>query len=148
MTAGRKWLTAIAGLLLANIVATGTLIAASHHDASRVISDYYEHAVHYDDALEAARRDGQLGWRITTTIVSGQMQAVIHDRDDHPVTGASVTIEGYARVGDESPLRATLLEIGKGVYRAPVAVRGWCDVTVTVTRERDRYVARSAIEAR
>lgn len=40
MTARSRWLLAIAGLLLANIVAMVVLTVAAHRDGAQVIPDY------------------------------------------------------------------------------------------------------------
>jgi len=40
MTARTKWIAAIVGLLLANVIACVVLATAAHHGASRVVPGY------------------------------------------------------------------------------------------------------------
>jgi hypothetical protein len=42
MTARTKWIAAIVGLLVANVVACLVLAASAHHHASRVVPGYEE----------------------------------------------------------------------------------------------------------
>jgi len=51
VTPARKWTIAIAGLLGVNVVASVVLAMTASHGSSQVIPDYYERAVHYDDAI-------------------------------------------------------------------------------------------------
>lgn len=42
MTAGQRWLCAIGGLLLVNMIAAVLLAVMAHHGASRVVPGYEE----------------------------------------------------------------------------------------------------------
>ncbi len=147
MTARARWVGAIVGLLVFNVLATGVLIAAAHHGASRVIPSYYEQAVRYDDVLAQAARDAALGWRVEATLGS-EVVVRVHDRTGTPLDGARVRVSGMARASGVQ-LDGALAGAGDGEYRAPLAHgRGWHDLTIAVERGADAYVGRVAIEAR
>ncbi|MGE5185976.1 MAG: FixH family protein [Acidobacteriota bacterium] len=145
MTAKARWVGVIVGLLVGNVAATGVLIAASHDGASRVIPAYYDQAIHYDDVMAQARRNVELGWRVE---LAPDLTVRVHDRAGAPIDDARVHLAGYTRASG-APVDANLVRAGAGVYRGSVAHgRGWQDLTVTVARGGDKYVAREAIEAR
>lgn len=127
MSPGTRWIVAIVGLLTANLLAMGVLMGAAQSGHSQVIPDYYEKAVHYDDAIDQAARNRALGWRVTPRW-AGELVADVVDRDGAPLVGAIVTIEKRARTPGQQ----------RGIY----------DLTITVTRGRDVFVEAIAAEAR
>ncbi len=145
MTAKVRWVGVIVGLLVGNVVATGVLIAASHHGGSRVIPAYYDQAVHYDDVMAQARRNLELGWNVE---LARDLSVRIRDRGGAPIDDARVHVAGTTRATG-APVAASLASAGAGVYRAHSAhAVGWQDLTITVERGRDTYIAHEAIEAR
>lgn len=133
MNPATKWILAIVGLLAGNMIATGVLIAASHDGASQVIPAYYDKAVHYDDQIDQARRNAQLGWTITAAA----------DHDALVITGApagaTIAIAGYPRAHADRPFALT-------GARVPAPAHGWLDLTITVDRGGDHFVQHQAVD--
>jgi nitrogen fixation protein FixH len=127
MTARTRWVGAIVGLLVANVLAMVVLLGAAHTGRSQVIPDYYERAVNYDDAIDQAARNRALGWQVTAAW-NGIIVADVRDRDGQPLLGAAVEIEQLPRVQGQR--------------------RGLHDVTIIVTRGADRFVERTIVETR
>jgi nitrogen fixation protein FixH len=136
MTAATKWLLAIVGLLLANLIAMVVLIAASSSGSSRVLPHYYDRAVHYDDAIEQAANNRALGWQVSARFVNRVLVVELRDRDGAPIDGATIEVDGAAR----ARARAFL-------YRSPVAP-GIYDLTITAEKGGARFVERVVAEAR
>jgi nitrogen fixation protein FixH len=148
MTAGAKWIFAIVGLLVGNVLAMVLLFVAAHHGSSQVIPSYYERAVHYDDAIDQAAHNRALGWRVDAAIAHGEIVATALDRDGAPLDGAHVHITATARGRRLAPVDSDLVAGGAGRYRgAPTATRGWHDLTIVVERDGARYVREVAVEA-
>jgi len=148
VSAGVKWIAIVVCLLAGNVVAGVVLIGASHHGASRVLDGYYEQAVHYDDAIDAAARDRALGWSVDVTIEHGLATVTAVDANRHSIDHARVELAGVERAATARTIHGELAAAGAGAYRAQLGGAGWIDLAVTVERGRDRYVRRFAIEAR
>ncbi len=89
MTARWKWLLAIAGLLVANVIAMMALAVAANHGGAQVIPDYYAKATHYDDELDSSSRSQALGWRVEVTVAGDVIDATVVDASGAPITGAT-----------------------------------------------------------
>lgn len=133
MNPATKWILAIVGLLAGNVIAQGVLIAASHTGASQVIPSYYDKAVHYDDQIDQAHRNAQLGWPITASTDHGAI--VIAGAP----AGATISITGYPRAHADHPFALT-------GARAASPAHGWLDLTITVDRGGDHYEAHQALQ--
>jgi len=127
MSAGTRWIVAIIGLLAVNLVAMGVLMGAARSGPPQVIPDYYDKAVHYDNAIDQAARNRSLGWRVTPRWVS-EFVADVVDRDGKPLVGATVVVAKRPRTANQN--------------------RGLYDLTITVTRGRDVFVETVVAEAR
>ena len=147
-SAGAKWIAIVVCLLAGNVAAGIVLIGASHHGGSRVLDGYYERAIHYDDALDAAARDRALGWTVGVTIERGLATVTAVDANRQPIDNARVELAGIERAATARAIHGELAGAGAGAYRAQLGGAGWIDLAVTVERGRDRYVRRLAIEAR
>ena len=97
MSPTAKWVGAIVGLLGANVLGTLVLIAASHHGASRVIPNYYERGVHYDDQIDQAEADRRLGWHVDLAVAGGVATITARDVAGTPLAGATVRVDGSVR---------------------------------------------------
>jgi hypothetical protein len=134
VTATTKWIVAIVGLLAGNVIATIVLIAASHHGGSQVIPAYYDKAIHYDDQIDQARRNTQLGWAIAAKLDGGAI--VIEGAP----AGATVAVTGYPRAhADRSFALAG--------ERLPLPAHGILDLTITVDRGADHFVQQQVLDA-
>ena len=125
MSAATKWILAIVGLLVGNVVAMGVLIGAANAGRSKVLPDYYQRAVHYDDAIEQAAKNRELGWSADAKFERSALVVVVRDRD-------GVAIQHVETI--DAPR-------GRGV-------QGVHDVTVTAVRGSDRYVEHLVVEAK
>ena len=127
MSAGMKWILAIVGLLTANLVAMAILIGAAHAGGSRVLPQYYERAIHYDDAIDQAAKNRALGWRASARFVGREPIVTVVDREGAPIRDVSVVATPRAA----------------GVHPA-----GIYDLTVTAVRGGERFVEHVVAEAR
>ena len=149
MTAAWKWLLAIAGLLVANVVGMVILAVVAHHGRAQVIPDYYARAAHYDDELASSSRSRALGWRVEVSATGDAIDARVLDASGAPITGATVRITGYQRAYASDVVDIALAPAGAGHYRGAMpARRGWYDLVVRVDARGDRYTDHLAVEAR
>lgn len=126
MTAATKWIVAIVGLLVANLIAMVVLVSAARTNSSQVIPAYYERAVKYDDAIDQAAKNRELGWTVSARW-DGRFVADVRDREGRPLADARIAIDSAART--------------------PGQTRGLHDLTITVERGGDRFVQRATVEA-
>jgi hypothetical protein len=116
---GLKWIFAIVGLLLGNLIAMGILIGAAQADKPQVIPQYYDRAAHYNDAI------------------------------GKPLTGALVQIAGTNRAGVAGSFDVKAAEATPGQYRIDGArQRGIYDLGIVVARGSEKFVQRAMVEAR
>lgn len=148
MSAAKRWTLVIVGLLLGNILATLGLIAAAHHGASRVLPEYYERAVHYDDVLDRETQNRALAWRVGIAIHDGTAVVTARDASGQPIGDAHVHIDGVERAATARSVAGDLVATGAGEYRGRIGGAGWIDLTVTVERGTSHYIHQVAIEAR
>ena len=126
MSASTRWIVAIIGLLAGNLLAMALLIGAARLDQPKIIPEYYDKAVHYDDAIDQAAKNRALGWQVTPRW-TGELTADVRDRDGRPLEGAVVTIDKQPRSERQRG----------GVY----------DLTITVRRGSDVFVQTATAEA-
>ena len=149
MKARTAWVSAIIGLLAANVGASGVLIFASHDGGSQVIPNYYERALEYDRTIDQETADRALGWRVGVAAAGGIVTVTVADRGGAPLSGAAVQVHGYPRTHADETVDASLVAHGAGVYVAPVLRRtGWHDLTVAVRRGTQVFVEHESVEAR
>jgi len=137
MTAGMKWLLAIVGLLVANLIAMVILISFSASGGSRVVPKYYDRAVHYDDVIEQSAKNVALGWRVEARFVDRVLVVDVRDRAGARLADATVEVSGAPRAGNARPF----------VYRAPVDA-GIYDLTITIARGGERFIEQRVAEAK
>ena len=128
MSAGTKWIVAIVGLLAGNLIAMAVLLGAANTGGSRVLPQYYDRAIHYNNAIDQAAQNRALGWRVRAAWNGRAVVAEVTDRDGVALRDANIEIATEARV--------------------PGQQRGLYDVTVVVTRGADKFVERTIVEAR
>ena len=127
VSAGTKWIAAIIGLLGANLLAMAILIGAANAGRSQVLPQYYERAVHYDDAIDQAARNRALGWRVTARWDDG-LAVDVTDRDGQALRGVRMHVVATPRTAAQR--------------------RGVHDVTVVVDHGGSRFVQTMTVEAR
>ena len=137
MSAATKWLLAIVGLLVANLIAMIVLTTVSMSGGSRVVPKYYERAVHYDDAIDQATKNVALGWRVDARVVDRVLVVDVLGRDGARIDDARIDVSGAPRAINARPF----------TYRTPVDA-GIYDLTITVERGGDRFVEQRVAEAK
>jgi nitrogen fixation protein FixH len=128
MSAGTRWILAIVGLLVGNMVAMGVLMGAARSGHSQVIPNYYEKGAHYDDQIAQAAKNRELGWSVTPRWNGSAVVADVTDRDGKALAGAKVDVVSLSRKAGQT--------------------RGLHDVTVTVTRGTDVFVQQAVVDAK
>jgi nitrogen fixation protein FixH len=149
MTAGWKWLLAIAGLLAANVIAMVILAVVAHRGAAQVIPDYYARATHYDDELSSSSRSRALGWRVEVAVAGDAIEATVVDAAGAPIAGAAVHITGYQRAYASEGVDIVLGATSAGHYRGAMpGRRGRYDVVAHVDARGEHFTDRFLVEAR
>ena len=149
MSARWKWLIAIVGLLVANVVAMVVLAVVANRGGAQIIPDYYAKATHYDDELDRSSRSQALGWRVEVAAAGAVVDATVVDATGAPITGAAVHLTGYQRAHAAETVDLALAAMSPGHYRGAMpARRGWYDLVVRVDARDARYTNRVVIEAR
>ncbi|HET7503480.1 MAG TPA: FixH family protein [Kofleriaceae bacterium] len=145
-----SWLIAIAGLLVANVIAMVILAVVANDGTNQVIPAYYDKAAHYDDELARAEASRRLGWHAEVSLAAGAIDVVVFDAAGAPVDGATVRVTGYQRAHAADPLDLALsASAERGHYRGPALNRpGWHDLTVSAERGGAHYLQHVVIEAR
>ena len=147
MTARLRWTIIIVGLLGANMIAMGVLVASSQRRGAQVIPDYYDRALHHDRVLEDSARSSKLGWRIEVELSREAIVVEVHDANGAPVTGR-VSVTGYPRAHAVRRFEVELHALGSGRYRAARDnERGWHDLAITIDTPAARDSQRIAAEA-
>src|SRR5262245_59996658 len=111
-----KWIIAICGLLAVKVIAQVALAIAANNGGTQVIAAYYEKAAHYDDTLDQAQKNHELGWSAAIALDRDGVQVVVHDAAGAPIDGAHVTIAGYQRAHAANELALDLVGAGGGMY--------------------------------
>ncbi|CAN5423768.1 hypothetical protein BH11MYX1_BH11MYX1_00420 [soil metagenome] len=148
MSAGRRWIVAIVALLAGNVLAGVVLIAAAHHGESRILPNYYEEGVHYDNAIDQAARNQTLAWAVGISIEHGIATVTASDARGLPLVNATVHIAGVERSATARTIAGELHATTPGRYSGQVGGMGWLDVAVTIDLGSERYAHRVALEAR
>ena len=149
MTARWKWLIAIAGLLVANMIAMVILAVAANRAGAQVIPDYYAKATRYDDELASSTRSQALGWRVDVSIAGNVIDATVVDASGAAIREATVRITGYQRAHASDVVDVVMATAGAGHYRGTMpGRRGWYDLVVRVDARGERYTKRLVVEAR
>jgi nitrogen fixation protein FixH len=149
MTACWKWLIAIAGLLVANMIAMVILAVIANRGGAQVIPDYYVRATHYDEELASSTRSQALGWRVDVAVAGDTVDATVVDASGSAITGATVRITGYQRAHASDVVDVVLTAADAGRYRGAMpGRRGWYDLVVRVDARGESYTRRLVVERR
>lgn len=121
---GGHWPWIIAGLLVFNALATGTLVALANSSSGHAVEpDYYARAVAWDDEMAQQERNRDLGWQLSSALEPTDdgalaLRTTLQDREGAPVTGASIELVTFHRARAADRLTLALREQAPGVYRA------------------------------
>ena len=149
MSAGKKWITAIVALLTLSVTTSVALAVLANNGMNEIIPQYYERAVHYDDAIDEANKSVSLGWRVRATIAGGVIAVEARDAAGKLVEG-KVHVTGYQRAHASEPIDVDLARATDGTYRATdkASRLGAHDLIITIDRGSDHFVQRASLEAR
>ncbi len=83
-------------------------------------SNAYRKGLHYNETLEAARRQDERGWRTELAYddKAGRLTLKVLDREASPVAGLHVGAKLERPATDREDRRVTLAESGEGIYAA------------------------------
>jgi len=149
MTPATRWIGGIVLLLGVNVVAGVVLIAAAGGDtARRVVPDYYQRAVAWDQTMAANETSARLGWQITATPAGRALEVTVRDHVGAPVASAVVVVHLVPRGHADEPSEITLTATAAGTYRGlvPGLRLGLHDATITVTRGAEHWRGDRLIE--
>ena len=118
-------------LLLASAVGVGSMALVAARDPSFATeADYYQKAIHWDEAQLQAGDNQRLGFRVVApprllldALGHARLELALEDRSGHPVAGASLTAEAFANAYSGELQRLTFQELAPGRYSAKVAAK-------------------------
>lgn len=130
----KKWLGILIGLIVFGVSATVILISITiKHKPNLVDKDYYEEGRKFESTILQQQEERQaLGWdmqlHIPTTIIgetvsyllgsSGTYQFSVMDKENHPLSGAKVTLFAYRPSDSNADFKVKMVEISAGTYQA------------------------------
>ena len=118
------WPFAIAGVLLIVVAANVTLILIARGDPQLMETEnYYEHALAYDEVIEARVASEALGWSAEVAPGDGQLEYALKDRAGAPVTGLKGDLKLKRQDTTRFDQEIAVREVAPGLYRAE-GVRG------------------------
>lgn len=137
-------------LLLGTVVTMVSVLYAANSDGgAAVVDDYYQQAIHWDEAQRARTASAALGWTAEAVVHPAEsgglvpVEVTVLDRAGAPVEGLTGTLR--ARRADAAKATATLPLAASeqpGVYRqlVPVPRGGVWDFEVEAARGDDRFL--------
>ncbi|MEO8450323.1 MAG: FixH family protein [Gemmatimonadota bacterium] len=144
MNYAKLWPVAIGAALGFTVLANGVLLYAAGRDGGAEIEpDYYRKAVAWDSTIAQAHRNVALGWQLQATLSqAGTLTVTLADRAGLPLTGATITTEGFALAGGNRTLQATLAPVDHS-YRAGLTLQhqGIYELRFLVMRGSERFTA-------
>lgn len=140
------WLALVIVVLTVNI---GFISLAFITNPGLVDKNYYENAQDYEKNLvkyRAART--ALGWTYQANFPSNPIinkkelyRLSVVDKVGQPLTAAIIKFNGYRPSDASADFETSLSEVGAGIYEGYITypLKGIWDITVSITREKDRY---------
>ena len=139
----------VPALLLGSMLAgLGTLAYIATDDPNFALEpNYYDKAVHWDQARAQAQKSAELGFTATATRFevapdgSAELELRVEDRACSAVQQAVVRAEAFPNAYAQHVERLTFRETAPGVYRATIArgVAGLWEVRVSVEQGPRRF---------
>ena len=142
MTASTRWILAIVGLLVGNVLAMVILATTATTRGPEIIPAYYAQAAAFDDKIDEATQSHRLGWVAEAALSSSTVEVSVRDAAGAPLAGARVHVAGYQRayasqrLDSSSPTSAAAAT----ARRSPPSTRAVHDLTIVVERAGQRYV--------
>ena len=130
MKRGAWWPIGITGVLAATVAANIWVATIANDDPSFAIEqDYYQKAIAWDSTLAQAKRNTQLGWRLTPALgpigADGRVRvsATLTDSSGAPIPAATVRVSALQVSRANQVHEATLAASGAGEYDAEIDAR-------------------------
>lgn len=144
-----RWPLFIIGLLVLQVgLGIFFFMKATSDPSFAVEEDYYQKAVNWEGKQAQDRTNAELGWTldpsagpINDTLTTRLLTAELSDRDNSPVTGATVRVETFHNIRAGEILRADLVETTQGLYEVdlPMLRPGLWEIRFTVEKDSDIF---------
>ena len=126
-----RWALVPVGLLASSFFGVGWMAIIAVRDPSFALEpDYYQKAIHWDQAQAQAANNERLGYAFSVpgAVVSDSrglatLQLKINDRSGRAVRGAHVSATAFPNAFSEDISQIQFNQRAPGVYEAPVKVR-------------------------
>ena len=149
MKPGRLWPLVIAGALALHVVVSLVMVFIATSDPSYAVEeDYYQKALAWDDKRAQDRTNESLGWSLGFSVEpparpgdQPTLEASLHDGNNSPLNGASVSLETFHNARSGDIVRIQLTPVGDGIYRAsfPVDRNGRWELRFTVDHGKHHF---------
>jgi nitrogen fixation protein FixH len=151
MSRVRRWPVLLAAALLAQAAGVLTMVTIAARDRNfSVEPNYYEKAVHWDDAARERDHARELGWSVTTAIRDRSLVVNLATALGAPLEGASISGEYFHQAHTREHSNVTLTAVSPGRYECPVGVLrpGFFQVRLQIVRGPERVCVIETVEAR
>ena len=148
---GKIWPFIIVGLLGLSVVAESIkMVYATNDPAFAVEPDYYNKAVHWDEAQAARAASEALGWRAVLEAGREELLVRLFDRDGEPLSGAEVQVEAFHNARANRVVKGALAPAGPGLYAMthPFGRPGIWEYRVVAERNGERFLLTTQEEIR
>ena len=130
-------------------------VVANRDQSFAVEGDYYNKAVHWDDELAQRQRNAAFGWTIVPSLQlgagngAGVLSVELRDSAGVAITGAEVQVLAMNNARAARQLTATLIEVGAGEYRGPLAAQrsGEWELRFSVRRGAEHFTVSERVNA-
>ncbi len=85
-------------------------------------TDVFDHSNLYDQVLDIAAREAQLGWTVAGTVENGQPLLALTDRAGQPLRGLRIEATAERPLGAANITTPSFREVAPGRYLATVAL--------------------------
>lgn len=144
-----RWPLFIIGLLVLQVgLGIFFFMKATSDPSFAVEEDYYQKAVNWEGKQAQDRTNAELGWTLTPivgpideSLTTRLLTAELRDRDDIPLTGATVRVETFHNIRAGEILRAGLVETIPGLYETHLQMQrpGLWEIRFSVVRGTDTF---------
>ncbi|MDY0029415.1 MAG: FixH family protein [Pseudobdellovibrionaceae bacterium] len=140
---GKKFLIVVVGFFGVIMAVNAVFITlALKSNPGVVTKDYYQRGINYNETLEQARYQKELGWvgTLTASYSSGRISYRLLDKDGHPLSGKTILVRMVRPVQAGYDFEISLNEGRAGIYEADFypPLKGNWDAHIDVTSEGDR----------
>lgn len=140
----------VAFIMLTSLTGASLLVYYAHSDPSFAVeANYYDRAVHWDEAAAQERMNAEMGWVVELAVPAGvgaepgQLCLALTDQEGDAIEGAQVRVEAFhnARASDRTALALEPAERGR--YSSPIEIgrAGLWEFRVTASRGDEVFTA-------